>query len=123
MPLLKLDFPSRPVLNQITNTGGKDWKWDGSRWVPQTIVANNIVITGALSANGSNGSYGFVLSSNGSGVYWANNNLGNLSDVIVADTNANPPVDGSVLMYVSSEDKYFVMPIQVSNQILDGGGF
>ena len=120
---MALIFPSNPQLNDTTFTGGKTWMWDGSRWVPQTITANNLIITGPLTANTSNGAYGQVLSSNGSGVYWANNNLDNITDVITADLSLNPPANGDILTYVSSEDKYYVLPLQISNQILDGGDF
>lgn len=36
----------------------------------QSISVNNFVITGAFSANSSNGTAGYVLASNGSGTYW-----------------------------------------------------
>lgn len=120
---MALNFPNNPSLNDTTFTGGKNWLWDGSRWVPQTITANNIILTGPLTANSSNGNPGEILSSNGSAVYWANNNLDNLSDVIAADLSLNPPSDGNLLTYVASEDKYYVLPLQISNQTLDGGDF
>jgi len=37
----------------------------------QSISVNNFVITGAMTANSSNGTSGQVLTSNGSGVYWS----------------------------------------------------
>ena len=120
---MALLFPTNPQIYDTANTGGKTWMWDGSRWVPQTISANNITITGTLTANSSNGAYGQVLSSNGSGVYWANNNLDNLTDVITLDLSLSPPANGNILTYVAAEDKYYVLPLQVSNQILDGGDF
>jgi hypothetical protein len=120
---MSLLFPSSPLLNQTANTGGRTWKWDGSRWVPQTITINNIVITGPLTANSSNGASGQILSSNGTGVYWANNTLDNLQDVVGSDLESNPPANGHVLTYVASEDKYYVLPFIVQNQVLDGGDF
>ena len=28
-----IDFPNSPSLNQIFNSGGKSWRWDGTAWV------------------------------------------------------------------------------------------
>lgn len=125
---MALSFPSSPSLNQIVTTGGRPWKWDGSRWVPQQITANNIVITGPLTANSSNGSSGQILTSNGSGVYWANNRFDVLEDVVEGDLSLNPPANGHVVTYVAGDDKYYVLPLSVSdttlsNTVLDGGDF
>jgi len=120
---MALIFPSSPSLNDITTTGGKTWKWDGSRWIPQTITANNIIITGPLTANTSNGTLGQVLSSNGTGVYWANNRFDTLQDVVEADLQANPPANGHIVTYIASEDKYYVLPLNLNAQALDGGDF
>lgn len=120
---MSLLFPSSPSLNQTVTTGGRTWKWDGSRWVPQTITINNIVITGPLTANSSNGSAGQILSSNGSGVYWANNRFDKLQDVVEADLSLNPPANGHIVTYIASDDKYYVLPLIIENQVLDGGDF
>lgn len=120
---MALTFPSNPTLNSTTITGGKTWMWDGSRWVSQTTSANNLIVTGPLTANSSNGTSGQVLASNGSGVYWANNRLDLLQDVVEADLSLNPPSNGHIVTYISSEDKYYVLPLNLQNQALDGGEF
>ena len=28
-----VDFPNSPTLNQVFNSGGKSWRWDGTAWV------------------------------------------------------------------------------------------
>ena len=38
-----IDFPNTPTLNQIFNSGGKSWRWDGSSWLLVTsLVEVNI---------------------------------------------------------------------------------
>ena len=56
----------------------------------QNIVAGNVTINGGLNANGSYGNYGQVLASNGSGVYWTTDQVGNsvTANTIVASTLA-----------------------------------
>jgi len=120
---MALNFPSNPTLDQIAVTGNRPWKWDGSRWVTQLISANNIVITGPLTANTSNGEPGQILASNGTGIYWANNRFDALVDVVEADLSLNPPANGHIVTYIASEDKYYVLPLVVQNQVLDGGDF
>ena len=120
---MALNFPNNPSLNETVYTGGKTWLWGGSKWISQTIAANNLILTGAVTANSSNGNPGEILASNGTAVYWSNNNLNNISDVITTDLSSNPPTDGNLLTYVASEDKYYVLPLQISNQVLDGGDF
>lgn len=120
---MALSFPSNPQLDDITVTGGKTWKWDGSRWFPQTITANNLVITGPVTANTSNGEPGQILTSNGYGVYWANNRFDILQDVVEADLSLNPPANGHIVTYIASEDKYYVLPLNLNAQALDGGDF
>jgi hypothetical protein len=120
---MALTFPSNPALYEIAITGGKTWMWDGSRWIPQIITANNLVITGPLTANTSNGEPGQILTSNGQGVYWANNRFDTLQDVVEADLEANPPANGHIVTYIASEDKYYVLPLNLQAQALDGGDF
>lgn len=127
---MALSFPSNPNVDDTTVTGGKTWRWDGSRWRHQTIgtnvSANNIVITGALTANTSNGTPGQVMTSNSYGIYWSDPRLDRLFDVVEGGTPAN----GAILSYNSIDDKYYVLPIFVtdtdvhlSNTMLDGGSF
>lgn len=30
---MAIDFPNSPTTNQIFNSGGKSWRWDGSSWL------------------------------------------------------------------------------------------
>jgi hypothetical protein len=69
-----------------------------------SLSANNVTITGALSANSSNGSSGQVLTSNGSGVYWSTptsgvTNLGQTSNTstvtITSSTGTSAVIQGA----------------------------
>ena len=102
--------------------------WDGSRWNRQSITANNLIITGAVTANTSNGMPGQLLTSNGTSVYWANTRLDRLQDVIAKNLDNTPPANGQVLTYIADLNKYYVVPLTVadtalSNTIMDGGDF
>lgn len=39
---MAIDFPNTPTLNQIFNSAGKSWRWDGSAWV---AVTSNVEIS------------------------------------------------------------------------------
>lgn len=36
-----IDFPNSPTTNQVFNSGGKSWRWDGSAWL---LVTSSIEI-------------------------------------------------------------------------------
>ena len=44
--------------------------------------------------------------------------LGSLDDVVVGT-----PANGYILTYLTDYDKYYVLPLEISNQTLDGGDF
>jgi len=125
---MALNFPHSPSVGDTTFTGGRTWMWDGSRWNRQSITANNLIITGAVTANTSNGMPGQLLTSNGTSVYWANTRLDRLQDVIAKNLDNTPPANGQVLTYIADLNKYYVVPLTVadtalSNTIMDGGDF
>ena len=125
---MALNFPPNPQVGNITITEGKTWMWDGSRWNRQSLSANNLIITGALTANSSNGQYGQLLTSNGTSVFWANTRLDRLEDVVATNLDSSPPANGQILTYISNSNKYFVVPLNVadttlSNTSIDGGTF
>ena len=102
--------------------------WDGARWNRQSITANNLIITGAVTANSSNGVYGQLLTSNGTSVFWANTRLDRLEEVVAKNLDNNTPANGSVLTYVADLNKYYVVPLTLadtalSNTSMDGGSF
>lgn len=33
---MAIDFPNSPTTDQIFNSGGKSWRWDGSAWLQIT---------------------------------------------------------------------------------------
>jgi len=39
---MAIDFPNSPTTNQVFNSGGKSWRWDGSSW---------LLITSAIEVN------------------------------------------------------------------------
>ena len=85
----------------------------------------NVVIasTATIVANGSGGTAGQILLSNGSTVFWSTNKLSSLQDVDANNVTGIPglssqPANGSVLTYVSDYDKYFVLPINVQDTTL-----
>ena len=41
-----IDFPNSPTLNQIFNSGGKSWRWDGNAWL---LIASEVEINLELS--------------------------------------------------------------------------
>jgi len=102
-----------------------------------STFSGNIVIatTATIVANGSGGSAGQILLSNGSTVFWSINKLSNLADVDANNVSGlagyatnSQPSNGSVLTYVSQFDKYLVLPISItdttiSNTTMDGGSF
>lgn len=55
------------------------------------------------------------------------NNQGALANINrldqLADVVEGTPANGSVLTYSAADDKYYVQPISVENQNLDGGTF
>jgi Collagen triple helix repeat (20 copies) len=55
-----LTFPSNPSLNQEVVTGGKTWRWDGTRW-------QNVGVVGYQGSTGYQGSAGFQGSSGTTG--------------------------------------------------------
>jgi len=97
--------------------------------------SGNIVIaaTATIIANGSGGSNGQILLSNGSTVFWSTNKLSNLSDVDANNVTGitgitSQPANNGVLTYRADYDKYFVLPVAVSdtslsNTVMDGGTF
>lgn len=70
----------------------------------QSISVNNFVITGAVTANSSNGTSGQVLSTNGSAVYWANS---------ATSTSANTVIDSYT---ANGTQNTFTLSSSVSNQ-------
>jgi hypothetical protein len=70
---MALNFPASPTNGQTFTSGLKTWTYDGSSWVgvSGSIVALYSATT--LSANGSNGAAGQVLTSAGSSanLYWS----------------------------------------------------
>ena len=120
---MALNFPPNPQVGNTVFTGGKTWMWDGSRWNRQSLTANNLIVTGPFTANTSNGVAGQVLLTNGTGIYWGNTRFDTLEDVI-----EGTPSNGHIVTYISSLDKYQVLPLSVadtalSNTSMDGGTF
>lgn len=91
---MAINFPSTPAANDTYSFAGRTWVYDGSGWQMQqanisfstivnalgytplsvgggTISGNLVLTTGGLNANGSYGTQNQVLSSNGTGTYWA----------------------------------------------------
>lgn len=91
---MPINFPTSPTANDVYSYAGRSWIYNGSGWVVQqanltysTIVAalgyqplsvfggtlsgNLTITTAAIVANGSPGSAGQALYSNGSAVYWS----------------------------------------------------
>lgn len=86
---------------------------------------SNIIFanTSKLLANNSTGNAGQTLTSNGNGVYWSSPRLDALTDVVEGDISMNPPANGHILTYVATNDKYYVLPLNLTGQALDGGNF
>jgi hypothetical protein len=74
---MAINFPSSPIDDQTYTENNTSWYYDSSVGAWLALPPTDLVITGtltvnAISSNGTTGANGQVLTSTGSGVYWAN---------------------------------------------------
>ena len=82
-------------------------------WTNTHNFEANVTYSASIIANGTPGSTGHVLTSNGSGIFWGQYRLDNLADVVEIS-----PANNATLVYNTQTDKYEVKEIN-----LDGGSF
>lgn len=137
---MALVFPNSPQIGDEVVTGGKTWRWDGSRWQNVGVIGyqgsagyrgsrGETGYQGSVGYQGSQGEFGYTGSQGytGSEGYTGSigytgsrgaSTLGSLDDVVVGT-----PANGYILTYLTDYDKYYVLPLEISNQTLDGGDF
>jgi hypothetical protein len=116
--------------NNAYNLGGvsaEEYVNIGNNYIITGVLTfeSNVVITGnsTIIANNVSGSAGQILTSNGDSIFWGYPRLDALNDVFEGDLSNNPPSNGHILTYVAQNDKYYVLPLDLTNQALDGGNF
>ena len=146
---MALVFPDNPVLGQETITGGKTWRWEGSKWraVGVTGYQGSVGYKGSSGETGYFGSVGYTGSSGISGYqgsqgapggpqgyagsqgisgYTGSSGVSRLRDL--SDVDIAGQSNGYLLTYVADSDKYLILPVnvsdtQISNTVMDGGTF
>jgi hypothetical protein len=115
----------------INLTDGVMYSSDGSNLIvigKNQLVANivNLGITGGIYANGSYGVPSYVLTSNGSGAYWAASSGGGTSPYIMYTSNTNLYSFQSALFDTTSGRIYAALPNNATQgiyiKVADGGG-
>jgi hypothetical protein len=146
---MALSFPNNPLLGQEAVTGGKTWRWDGSRWQNVGVVGYQGSVgykgsegyqgsEGYRGSEGYQGSVGYTGSAGAPGgdqgyagsqgaVGYAGS-AGKTRFRDLEDVDIMGQANGYVVTYVSDNDKYMALPISVtntiiSNTVMDGGVF
>jgi len=146
---MALIFPNSPTLGQEAVTGGKTWRWDGSRWQNVGVVGYQGSVgykgsegyqgsegykgsegyQGSVGYKGSQGDPGGPQGYVGSqGALGYTGSSGYTQFRLLDDVDIAGQANGYVVTYVSDYDKYMVLPINVSdttisNTVMDGGFF
>jgi hypothetical protein len=134
---MALIFPNSPSLGQEAVTGGKTWRWDGSRWQNVGVVGYQGSVgyrgsegfQGSVGYKGSQGDPGGPRGYSGSqGEIGYTGSMGVTQFKLLADVDISGQANGYIVTYISDLDKYKVLPINVSdttisNTIMDGGSF
>lgn len=143
-----LTFPTNPSLGQEAVTGGKTWRWDGTRWQNVGVVGyqgstgyqgsagvqgiagyeGSAGVAGPTGYQGSQGAPGGPTGYTGSmgNGYTGSAGATRLRDL--TDVDISMEANSYILTYVASSDKYSILPINVSNTTInnssmDGGTF
>ena len=122
---MALSFPDNPILGQEAVTGGKTWRWDGSRWQNVGVVGYQ----GSVGYRGSAGEPGGPQGYSGSqGITGYAGSSGKTQFRQLEDVDITDQANGYIVTYNSNLDKYQVLPISVtdtliSNTVMDGGEF
>lgn len=120
------------VVSQNPGVANDSLRLAGTNANQYITVANNYTISGvytynsnivlgnsaSIIANNSPGLPGQVLAATGNGVTWVTGRLDILEDVV-----EGTPSNGHILTYVAENDKYYVLPLNLTGQALDGGNF
>lgn len=137
---MALIFPNNPHIGDEVVTGGKTWRWDGSRWQNVGTVGyqgsvgylgsrGDTGYQGSVGYQGSQGEVGYTGSQGETGYTGSQGEVGYTGSVgstrlrDLTDVTTDMQANGYILTYNSDSDKYVIIPLQISNQLLDGGDF
>jgi hypothetical protein len=134
---MALIFPNSPQLGDEVVTGGKTWRWDGSRWQNVGVIGyqGSEGYRGSRGETGYQGSVGYQGSQGEIGYTGSQGYTGSKGDIgytgsvgstrlrDLTDVDISIQSNGYILTYISDSDKYSILPLEISNQTLDGGDF
>lgn len=137
---MALVFPNSPQIGDEVVTGGKTWRWDGSRWQNvgtvgfqgsvgyqgsrgETGYQGSVGYQGSQGEFGYTGSQGYTGSEGYTGSIGYTGSRGSSTLAGLDDVDVSMQANGYILTYVSDSDKYTILPLEISNQTLDGGDF
>jgi hypothetical protein len=102
----KLYTSDGTTLIDLTPSGGGSVNTAAQYTFTNTISFSNTITVANISANGTTGTAGQVLTSNGTIVYWATPSSGSGSSVTVSDTAPSSPTNGTLWYYTGTSELF-----------------